>query len=533
MTNLLRPFLTLVFSFNFVLGFSQEHEAHAGEEHGTRTEIRYKTSLENFSANDREAGECWSLDVPGEGNFYSTTATIAANDGLEGSWSNPEQVEVGLTILQLITLLIFIAFAFEYINIHWIKLPSTIGLMILAICMSATILLIGLIYEPLKHAVIALMTDFDFTEVLFDIMLSFLLFAGALDINLKKLAEEKWVVLILATGGVIISTFAVGFAMYYVFSFLGLEVPIVMCLLFGALISPTDPIAVLALIKKMGVSKNLEIKIAGESLFNDGIGVVVFLTIASVAGIGGHAHGGEISAFSVVSLFLIEVGGGVLLGSLCGIIGFQLLKPIDNAHVELEVLLTLSLVMVGTQMANYFQFSAPLAMVVLGIFLGNKGRSKALSEVTGEYVYKFWHLVDEALNAVLFILIGLQMIIISTKFSLDFLIASVVAIVVVLSARALGVGIPIAAMLPFKRFEKNVIGILTWGGLRGGISVALALSLPAVTSGSTDVTGLIVTCTYTVVVFSILVQGLTVQKFVEKSIGAPPKPEATEIPGAI
>jgi len=533
MTYQLRHLLTLVLCLTFVTVYSQEHQEHEGEEHGTRSEIRYKTSLDNFSSTDREGGDGWTLDVPQEGDFYSTTATINADDSLEGAWSNPEPVEIELSVLELITVLIFIAFAFLYINIHWIKLPSTIGLMILAISMSAIILLVGLVYEPLKDTVIAVMTDFDFNEVLFDIMLSFLLFAGALEINLKKLAEEKWVVLILATCGVLISTFVVGYAMYYVFGFLGLEVPLIMCLLFGALISPTDPIAVLALIKKMGVSKNLEIKIAGESLFNDGIGVVVFLTILSVAGYGDHGSGGEVTAFSVAMTFLTEVGGGVFLGALAGVVGFQLLKLIDNAHVELEVLLTLSLVMVGTQMAQYFGFSAPLAMVVLGIFLGNKGRSKALSEVTGEYVYKFWTLVDESLNAILFILIGFQMIIISTKFNLDFLIAALIAILVVLSARAIGVGIPIAAMSPFKKFERNIVGILTWGGLRGGISVALALSLPAVTVGTTDVTGLIVTCTYTVVVFSILVQGLTVQKLVEKSVGAPPKPDTTEIPGAI
>jgi len=224
--------------------------------------------------------------------------------------------------------------------------------------------------------------------------------------------------------------------MYYVFQMLGLEVNWIMCYLFGALISPTDPIAVLALVKKMGISKNLEIKIAGESLFNDGIGVVVFLTIFSIAFPHlSHGGGGELTAFSIASLFLIEVGGGLLVGAGLGVAGFQLLKLIDNAHVELEVLVTLSLVLAGTQVANFVHVSAPLAMVVLGIFLGNKGRSKILSEVTGEYVYKFWHLVDEALNAILFILIGLQVILIASNISLSFILAMAISVVVVLFGR--------------------------------------------------------------------------------------------------
>jgi len=441
----------------------------------------------------------------------------------------------GLSVLQIITLLVLMSAAFLYINIHYIRLPSTIGLMILAMIMSFVLIVGGWLFPSLKGSVTSIMTEFDFSEVLFDIMLSFLLFAGALEINLKKLAEEKWVVLILATGGVIISTGVVGTIMYYVFQMLGMDVEFIMCLLFGALISPTDPIAVLSLVKKMGVSKNLEIKIAGESLFNDGIGVVVFLTIFAIA-FPESSHGGgggEITFFSVLSLFLIEVGGGLLVGAAAGIIGFQLLKIIDNAHVELEVLVTLSLVMAGTQVSNYFHVSAPLAMVVLGIFLGNKGRSRFLSEVTGEYVYKFWHLVDEALNAVLFILIGLQVIIIAQHISLNFILAMVISVAVVLFGRLMGVALPIGAMSITRKFEKNVIGILTWGGLRGGISVALALSLPAYESGGTNVTALIVACTYTVVVFSILVQGLTVQKLVERSIGTPSKPVTTEVPGAI
>lgn len=420
-------------------------------------------------------------------------------------------------ILDLITLLIFLAAVFTLVNITLLKLPSTIGLMAIALMSSVIIVLMGMVFPPIMEGAGHIVKEFDFKEVLLNVMLNFLLFAGALSVDLSKLLEERLPIIVLATIGTLMSTFIVGGLMYYGFPLIGVEVTFIYCLLFGALISPTDPIAVLSLVKKFGISKNLEIKIAGESLFNDGVGVVIFLTILGIAGAGGehggHGGGEEITAGSVALLFGKEVVGGVLLGALFGFLGFRLLNFIDNDHVELEVLVTLTLVMVGGRMAELIHVSGPLAMVVMGLFIGNEGRSEHLANATGEYVYKFWHLLDEALNAILFILIGLEVIVIAMDFKMEYIYVAPMAIVVVLFARFLGVSIPVKAIevLTGKNFEKKSVLILTWGGLRGGISVALALSL----SDAIPAKDIIVAATYAVVVFSILVQGLTIEKIIK------------------
>lgn len=425
-----------------------------------------------------------------------------------------------MSILELITLLIFLAAAFTLINITVLKLPSTIGLMFIALVMSVTILILGYFVPSITNGAEHIIEEFDFEEVLMNVMLNFLLFAGALSTNLGKLIEERVPVLILATIGTLMSTFIVGFLVYYIFPLVGYEMDLIYCLLFGALISPTDPIAVLALTKQFGLSKKLEIKIAGESLFNDGVGVVIFLTILGIAkaqaGIhdpGGHGAG-EITAASVAMLFSVEVFGGLLLGALFGFAGFKLLNFIDNDHVELEVLVTLTLVMVGGRISEMIHVSAPLAMVVMGLFIGNQGRDEKLANATGEYVFKFWHLLDEALNAILFILIGLEMLVIAETFTLSNLAIGAIGILIVLTARFIGVSIPITAMRPFRNFEPKTIQILTWGGLRGGISVALALSLTDVPFPDM-VKDTILFTTYSVVVFSILVQGLTIGKLLK------------------
>ena len=427
-----------------------------------------------------------------------------------------------MSILELITFLIFLAAAFTLINITVLKLPSTIGLMFIALIMSISILILGYFFPAVTEGAENIIAEFDFEEVLMNVMLNFLLFAGALSTNLTKLIEERVPVIILATLGTLMSTFIVGFLVYWIFpNVVGFEIDLIYCLLFGALISPTDPIAVLALTKKAGLSKKLEIKIAGESLFNDGVGVVIFLTILGIAkaqaGIhedGGHGSG-EITAASVALLFGKEVFGGLLLGALLGFVGFKLLDFIDNDHVELEVLVTLTLVMVGGRIAEMLHVSAPLGMVVMGLFIGNQGRDEKLANATGEYVFKFWHLLDEALNAILFILIGLEILVIADSFTLSNLLVGVIGIVVVLTARVLGVSIPITAMRPFRTFEPKTIEILTWGGLRGGISVALALSLTKLDFPA-EVKEIILFTTYCVVVFSILVQGLTIGALLKK-----------------
>ena len=426
-----------------------------------------------------------------------------------------------MSILELVTLLIFLAAGFTLINITVLKLPSTIGLMLIALIMSITILVLGYFFPSITEGAEHVIAEFDFEEVLMNVMLNFLLFAGALSTNLSKLIEEKVPVFILATVGTLLSTFIVGFLVYWIFPKVGFEIDLIYCLLFGALISPTDPIAVLALTKQFGLSKKLEIKIAGESLFNDGVGVVIFLTILGIAkaqaGIhdpGGHGSE-EITAGSVALLFGKEVIGGVGLGALFGFAGFKLLNFIDNDHVELEVLVTLSLVMVGGRLAELLHVSAPLGMVVMGLFIGNQGRDEKLANATGEYVFKFWHLLDEALNAILFILIGLEMLVIAESFTMSNLAIGGIGILIVLTARLLGVSIPIFAMKPFRTFEPKTIEILTWGGLRGGISVALALSLTDLAFPE-SVKDIILFTTYCVVVFSILVQGLTIGSLLKK-----------------
>lgn len=415
-----------------------------------------------------------------------------------------------MEVLDFITLLIIMAAFFTLINVKYLKLPSTIGLMLLALGLSLFIIMGEWVFRTLNDLATNLMTEYDFSKVLFQVMLSFLLFAGALDINLNKLGEEKWPILILATVGVLISTFIVGGSMYLILPLLGLPLDFIYCLLFGALISPTDPIAVLAMIKKTTVSENLESQIAGESLFNDGIGVVVFLSILGVAATGVE----NFEVLNVVKLFGIEVIGGIGLGALLGYIGLYLLRIIDNEHTEIEVLVTLSMVLGGASIAETLHVSGPLAMVVMGLFVGRKGRiAKQEEDAAGEYVYKFWHLMDEAMNAILFILIGLQVIVI--HYEMDYFYAAGIAIFVVLAARLMGVGVPISIMRIKRKFPKYTIRILTWSGLRGGISVALALSLYKENHGfvmDARVVDIIITMTYCVVLFSIVVQGLTVGK---------------------
>ncbi len=429
-----------------------------------------------------------------------------------------------MSILDLITLLIFLAAGFTLINITVLKLPSTIGLMAIALMMSIVILGLGVLFPAITRGAEHIIEEFDFKEVLLGVMLNFLLFAGALSVNLKTLLEEKTPVFILATFGTVLSTFVVGYIVSLVFPWiLGIEIPFIYCLLFGALISPTDPIAVLSLVKEYSIAKNLEIKIAGESLFNDGVGVVIFLTILNIAQsqFGGDlvhegAHGGgEVTVASVAQLFAVEVVGGLFLGAVFGYLGFKILDFIDNDHVELEVLVTLTLVMVGGRIAELIHVSAPLAMVVMGLFIGNEGRDEHLANATGEYVFKFWHLLDEALNAILFILVGLEMIVIANTFRIESIFVGISAIIIVLFARFLGVSIPVTIMSYFRKFEPKTIPILTWGGLRGGISVALALSLAEFDWIEPVIKETILFATYCVVVFSILVQGLTINKLLK------------------
>ena len=422
-----------------------------------------------------------------------------------------------MNFLELATVLLLLASIFSIINLRLLKLPQTIGLMVLAIVLSAVVLFAGLIEPDLLKFATSLTEEFDFSVLLIDVMLPFLLFAGAISVNVHELLKDKLTILLLASFGVVFSTFVVGSGLFWLtqqslFGLSDLGLTYVDCLLFGALIAPTDPIAVLAMVKKMNLSSITETRIAGESLFNDGIGVVVFLTLLSM-----KAEGIEnISLASVGSLFATEVVGGVLLGAVMGFLGLKLVKYIENEHVELEVLITLSMVLLVPVISHIFHFSAVLGVVVMGLFLnqnidGDK-KAEGLQRVMGDYVYKFWHLLDETLNAILFILIGLEVIPILQNFDFSYLIIVIVMIAIVVVSRGIGVFVPIKILSIKKSFEKNTALIITWGGLRGGLSIALALNLPNSIGAGKD---LILILTYGVVLFTILVQGLTLKKIVK------------------
>jgi CPA1 family monovalent cation:H+ antiporter len=397
--------------------------------------------------------------------------------------------------LNLAALLISLAAVFAWINHRFIRLPSTIGLMLIALVLSLVLVAAGMLgFGSLEHKAEALLAGIDFNTTLLHGMLSFLLFAGALHVNLADLAKQKWVIVALASVGVLISTALVGGLTWLVFAAIGLNLPFIYCLVFGALISPTDPIAVLGLLKTTGAPKTLETKITGESLFNDGIGVVVFLVLLGIA------TRGDTTGSEVVILFVEEAVGGVLFGLVTGGIAYGMLKKVDNYQVE--VLITLALVMGGYALASTIHVSGPIAVVVAGLLIGNQGRLLAMSDTTREHLDNFWELLDEILNAVLFVLIGLELLVLS--FSGEYLLAAALAIPIVLFARLVSVGLPIGLMRKSREFSPWVVTLMTWGGLRGGISVALALSLPA--GPERD---LILAVTYVLVVFSILVQGLT------------------------
>ena len=393
----------------------------------------------------------------------------------------------------------------------------TIGLMILAIALSLAVLGIGLVFPSFLEAATSLTKEFDFSDLLVNVMLPFLLFAGAISVNVHELLKDRLTILFLASFGVIFSTFTVGTGVHWLTqqSFFGLSemgLTYVDCLLFGALIAPTDPIAVLAMVKKMNLSSITETRIAGESLFNDGIGVVVFLTLLSI-----KIEGAEnITAASVGALFATEVIGGVALGAVMGYLGLQLLKYIENEHLELEVLVTLSLVLLLPIISHYFHFSAVLGVVVMGLFLNQNidtdKEEDGVQKAMGDYVYKFWHLLDETLNAVLFILIGLEIIPLFGDFKLNYIFIIILVIALVVGSRWIGVSVPIGILSLKKKFEPKTALIITWGGLRGGLSIALALNLP---DNMGDAKGLILILTYAVVLFTILVQGLTLKKIVD------------------
>ncbi len=405
----------------------------------------------------------------------------------------------------IITVLVALAAGFGYINVRFLKLPNTIGLMLITIVFTLAVLAIGYFDSTLIDAERYIIAQIDFKSVLLDIMLSFLLFAGALHTNFDQLKVQRWPVFVFSTVGVLVSTFLVGTSMYYLLAVLGLDIAYIYCLLFGALISPTDPIAVLGILKQAGAPKKLETNIVGESLFNDGVGVVVFLTIFQIASMSG---GDTINPMDVVILFSQEVIGGIVLGLLIGWITYRLMRSIDD--YDIEVIITLAAVMVGTVIAQKLHLSAPLAMVTAGLMVGNDTiRESAMSEITESYVDKFWELIDILLNTILFVLIGMEMLVLA--FDGSYIIAGLLAIPLVLACRYTSLLVPIKFFSKRLDFVPKTNLIMTWGGLRGGISIALALGLTEAMHRD-----LFLVITYVVVVFSILVQGLTVGALVKR-----------------
>jgi CPA1 family monovalent cation:H+ antiporter len=401
------------------------------------------------------------------------------------------------------TILIVLSAAFGYINVRFLKLPITIGLMVITILFTMIVLGMSFFDDTLLLRERELIAQIDFRTVLLDIMLSFLLFAGALHTNFEQLKIQRRPILAFATLGVVVSTFLVGIIMFYVLQLVGLQVDFIYCLLFGALISPTDPIAVLGILKQAGAPKKLETKIVGESLFNDGVGVVIFLTIFAIA-----KDGGAVSLTYIAEMFVVEVLGGIALGLMLGWITYRLMKSIDDYDVE--VIITIAAVMGGTLLAQKLHTSAPLAMVACGLMVGNDTiRTSAMSEITETYVDKFWELIDVLLNTLLFVLIGMEILVLT--FDGQYILAGIIAVPVVLACRYVSLWAPIKFFQEKLDFVPKTNLIMTWGGLRGGISIALALSLTVEMHKE-----LFLVITYIIVAFSIIGQGLTVGPLIKR-----------------
>lgn len=409
-----------------------------------------------------------------------------------------------MNLYQIITSLVVLSATFAYLNKKFIKLPISIGLMFLGTILSVLLIIYSKVFPNSVIIIKEIIDNLDFSKIVLEVLLSFLLFAGAMHTNYNELKENKRSIILFAFVSVLLSTFFVAGTLYIIAMFIGFQVKFLYCLLFGALISPTDPIAVLGILTKANVPKTAEINIVGESLFNDGIGVVVFITLLSIINLGID----HVSVVDILSLFVKEAGGGIALGLAIGYLIFIVLKSIDD--YETEVIITLAAVMGGTWLAQSLHVSGPLAMVVAGLMTGHKAKKEAMSDTTRLFVDKFWHLIDVLMNALLFVLMGLKFV--SIEFNYKYLLIGLIALPFFILARYLSLILPFNVLKKWLNVKKETILLMTWGGLRGGLSIAMALSL----NDSISSKDMFVLITYVVVMFSIFVQGLTVERFARR-----------------
>jgi CPA1 family monovalent cation:H+ antiporter len=410
-----------------------------------------------------------------------------------------------MDLFLIITSLFAISTFFSYLNARWIKLPGVIGVMVLAIIAAILTLVTGKAFPIITGFILDLSGSIDFSKTLLDAMLGFLLFASAFHFDLNKLKENIRGVLIISTIGVIISTLLFTGMIYYGLHLMGLQIPLIYCLLFGALVAPTDAVAVAALLKKSKMPPRLEAIISGESLFNDGIGIVLFISFLTLA----ETPGSRFSFSDTAILFAQEVFGGLLLGSLLGWIAYRLMRSITDFQTIL--LISITLVMGITIIAGLIHVSSPLAVVAAGLLVGSHNFNKDEPLQSNDYLQKVWGLMDEVLNTILFVLMGLQLV--SIAFTTNYIIIGLISIPLLLLSRGLSIILPVTIVRRSLKLEYNSIFILTWGGLRGAISIALALSLPDSPYRDNILTG-----SFFIVVFSIVVQGLTLNKFVNKLV---------------
>jgi CPA1 family monovalent cation:H+ antiporter len=412
-----------------------------------------------------------------------------------------------MNVLDIITLFILLSGIFIFVNAYHLKLPSPVGLVILSLGLSLSLFIYSYLNPEFKNNVIHIMNGMDYESVLFEIVLSFMLFAGALNVDFNKLGHSKIPTIALSIVGVLISVLLIGLSVHYILLFMRVELNIIYCFVFGALISPTDPIAVIFAIHKHHLPQDLADKIKGESLLNNGVSVILAVLLHQLAIANEVSPLTTLDYFSISSTFIL---GGAIIGIVLGLLGYEALVIIDNDDVEVEILVTIALVMITTQIANFFNVSPVQAIVLMGLIIGNKGRKEDEEGAAGDYVYTFWYLIEESFNVMLFVLIGLVMIVLEVRSEL--IIIGFVAVVVVITSRWLSIVLPVKLSSMRKSYDTGTINVLAWGGLRSGLSVALALSLP-------DFEGkeIIITLTFIVVVSSVLIQGLTISGFLRKT----------------